>query len=195
VFAKPEAVHMIAHYFDRTMYAKALSAVGRHAESRRVCESVLAGFGPHEGLYVKKFVYQQLALIDAAEGNTENAAHVLEDMIAQLEPFDNPLWSGLAHRDRAKVALVAGDMSAFNRHADIMSTLFHSTKNPALIQQCDQLQAAARAEARGVSSSRALDETTLAFESSQSHMLTMDDMDRFETEAVPSVIPSASEAG
>ena len=66
---------------------------------------------------MKKFVYQQLALIEAAEGDIEDAARILDDMIAQLQPFDNPLWSGLAHRDRAKVALWPAIRRAFERHA------------------------------------------------------------------------------
>jgi tetratricopeptide (TPR) repeat protein len=193
LFASPEAEHMIAHYFDLTLYAKALSALGRHADAKRVCEQTLAGFGPHEALYVKKGLYQQIALTEAAQGNTDAAARILEDLIEQLKAFDNPLWSGLVHRDRARVALVAQDRASFEQHAKAMATLFGGTKNPALIQQCDQLQAAAQAQARGARATRALDETAMAFETSQSRMCTVEDMDRFDTEAMPSSPPPAND--
>jgi tetratricopeptide (TPR) repeat protein len=195
VFASRDAKHMIAHYFDMTIYAKALAAAGRHADAKRVCEQTLASFGPHEALYVKKGLYQQIALSEAAEGNVEQAARILDDMIAQLARFQNPLWSGLAHRDRAKVALVAQDQAAFEHHAKAMATCFGSTKTPALIQQCDQLQAAARAQARGARRTAALDESAMAFESSQSSLFTVDDMDRFQTEAMPSTPPANDQTG
>jgi hypothetical protein len=187
----------LAHYFDLTLYAKALALTGRHAEARLVCERALAGFGPHDAIYVKKGFYQQIALIAAAQGNVEEAARILDDTIKQLEPYDNPLWSGLAHSDRARVALFAQDAAGFEKHARIMSALFHSTRNPALIQQCDQLQAAAQAQAqaRGARSARVLDESAIAFENSQARMLTKQDLDQFETEAVPSTAPANDQVG
>jgi tetratricopeptide (TPR) repeat protein len=190
LLASADAQHMVSHYADMTLYAKSLSAAGRHSDAKRACEQALASIGPQEGLYLKKGLYQQIALIDAAQGNVESAVRILDDLLEQLKPFNNPLWSGLVHRDRAKVALVARDQAAFEQHAQAMATLFAQTKNPALIQQCDQLQAAAKAQARGARSTRALDETALAFESSQTNMCTVDDMDRFETEALPSSPPA-----
>jgi tetratricopeptide (TPR) repeat protein len=189
LFASPDARHMMVHWCDRTMYAKALSALSRHAEAKQVCEELLAGLPAAECLYIRKAPLQQLALAEAALGGVEGAARKLDALIQELAAYDNPLWSGLAHRDRAKVALFADDQPAFERHARAMTDHFHATKTPSLIQQCDLLHAAAKAKA---GNARALDDTAIAFETAQARLCTLDDMDTFETEA-GSVPPLANE--
>jgi tetratricopeptide (TPR) repeat protein len=195
LFASPDAAHTMAHWIDRTMYAKALSALNRHAEAKQVCEDLLAKLSPTEILYVRKAPLQQLALAEAALGDVEGAAHRLDDLIKQLGPYENPLWSGAAHRDRAKVALFANDLAAFDHHAQAMTEYFHATKNPSLIQQCELLQAAAQAQTRSGANPRALDDAAIAFETAQARLCTLDDMDTFETEAGDSLPPAAGEAG
>ncbi len=98
----------------------------------------------------------------------------------------------MAHRDRAKVALAANDHSAFKMHAQLMSALFQRTKNPALVQQCDQLTKVADALSRGSHAVPPLDETAIAFETAQSQLCTADDMEGFTTEDLPSS-PSAND--
>jgi hypothetical protein len=187
LFAKPESKHMMTRNSgDRGLYAKALAAVGRHAESKQVCEAVLADCGPHEFLFVKKGAMQQLALTEAAMGNIQRAEYTLDDVVAKLKPMDNAMWSGMAHRDRAKVALVANDHTAFKLHAQLMNALLQRTKNPTLIQQCDQLTKVAHALSLGSQAMPPLDETAIAFETAQSQLCTADDMEGFTTEDLPS---------
>jgi tetratricopeptide (TPR) repeat protein len=193
LFTSPDAVHTMAHWIDRTMYAKALSALNRHAEAKQVCEDLLARLSPTEILYVRKAPIQQLALAEAGLGELESAARKLDALIKELGPYQNPLWSGAAHRDRAKVALFANDLVAFEHHAHAMTEYFHATKNPSLIQQCDLLHTAAQAQARTGTSPRALDDAAIAFETAQARLCTLDDMDTFETEA-GSMPPAANDA-
>jgi tetratricopeptide (TPR) repeat protein len=194
LFSLPEAEFMMAHWADRTMYARALSALGQHAEARAVCEALLAKVGPDEVIYVRKGAIQQLALALAAGGEIEAATQQLDSLIARLAPYDNPLWSGTAQRERAKVALFAEDQAGFERHARAMTEHYQSTRNPALIQQCDLLYAAAKAQTRGVRQSAALNEAALAFETHQSRVVTSADMDRFETEMMPEGGPANDQA-
>jgi hypothetical protein len=55
--------------------------------------------------------------------------------------YDNPLSLGSVHRDRARVALLAGDATGFAEHMLRMETCFRATENPWLIQQCGRLHA------------------------------------------------------
>jgi hypothetical protein len=190
LFHNGDAEFMMAHWTDRTMYARALSASGRHDDARQVCETLLAKLGPDEVIYVRKGAIQQLALALAASGDGAAATHKLDTLLAELAPYNNPLWSGSAHRDRAKVALFTRDKPCFDAHARAMTELFQSTRNPALIQQCELLYAMAQVQQRGAPKGGALDEVAMAFETHQAGLSTASDMDRFETEALPDLSPA-----
>jgi tetratricopeptide (TPR) repeat protein len=179
LFANPNVDGMVVRCLDRTYYAKALSALGRHAEAKRVCQQALDALHPLDPIYCRKLPMQQQALADAALGDTEGAARALDAIIETLAPYRNPLWSGGAHRDRAKVALFAQDRSAFDEHARAMQESFQSTRNPALIQQCEMLQSAAAMRA---ADPRALDDAAVAFETEQARLVSAETMSGFETE-------------
>jgi tetratricopeptide (TPR) repeat protein len=179
LFAHPNVDCMVVRCLDRTFYAKALSALGRHAEAKRVCEQALAELDPLDPIYIRKFAMQQLALVDAALGDTAGAARALDAIIETLAPYNNPLWSGGAHRDRAKVALFALDRADFDKHARAMEEHFKATRNPALIQQCELLQSAAALTAAGT---QALDDAAIAFESHQARLSSAEANGGFETE-------------
>jgi tetratricopeptide (TPR) repeat protein len=184
LFARPEAAHMMTHWLDRALYTRALMAVQRHADAKRVCEEILAGFGPLDTIYTRQIPLQQLALAEAALGDAEGAAQRLDALLEQVVPQGNPLASGSSHRARARVGLLAGDMAAFERHARAMRDYFAQTENPCLIQQYEQLlQAAARAQAEGEQRSAARDHAALALEVA-ALPITVDDMRSFETEAL-----------
>jgi hypothetical protein len=141
---------------------------------------------------VRKFLLQQLALTDAALGDVVGSAQRLDQLIEQLVPFDNPLWSGGAHRDRAKVALFARDLAAFEHHAREMRQWFQKTRNPSLLQQCVLLQKAA--ESQAARSTRALDEATVSFETDPARLLDLDDMSSFQTESLSQPPPANDQA-
>ncbi|HEX6239800.1 MAG TPA: hypothetical protein VFZ61_02855, partial [Polyangiales bacterium] len=182
LLAKPESANMSTRFSDLLTFAKALSAIGRHASAKQVCQQALAELDPLDGLSVRKFLLAQLALTDAALGDVVGAAERLDQLIEQLAPFDNPLWSGGAHRDRAKVALFAQDREVFERHAQAMQAWFQKTRNPSLLQQCVLLRKAA--ESQAARSTRALDDATVAFETDQARLVNLDAVSSFETESL-----------
>jgi tetratricopeptide (TPR) repeat protein len=179
LFANPNVDCMVARSLDRAYYAKALSALGRHAEAKRVCQEALAALQPLDPIYCRKLLMQQQALADAGLGDIDGAARALDAIIETLAPYNNPLWSGGAHRDRAKVALFAHDRAAFDKHAQAMQQHFQATRNPALIQQCELLQSAALSVAVGT---QALDDAAIAFETDQARLVSQT-LSGFETEA------------
>lgn len=126
---------------ERGRYAEALNHAGRYAEARRVCREALAETAPEDRVYsfLCYVAEQQLALADARLGDVHGAESRLEALLEEADQAANPLLSGSLHRDRANVALIARDESAFDLHARAMARLFRATKNPALIQQCERL--------------------------------------------------------
>jgi tetratricopeptide (TPR) repeat protein len=183
LFARPDAQHMHARWIDRSTYARALAALGRNADAKREFEATLASVtGADHPEFFSFSLQAQLALIEAALGDVALATRMLDDTIAQVSRLSNPLWSGMAHRERAKLALFVQDQAAFEQHAQAVTTLFTGTRTPALIQQCAQLRAAAQAQAAG--GAPALHDAALRLEVTQSGMLTADDMVNFETEGL-----------
>jgi tetratricopeptide (TPR) repeat protein len=192
LFARPDAAHMTASWLDHATYAKALAALGRHAEAKREFEATLAAWTEDYPNYILVSLKQPLALTEAVLGNVDLATRMLDESIAQAERLGNPLWDGTAHRERAKLALFMRDHAAFELHARAMAEHYGATRAPVLIQQCERLRAAAQAQTAGAPSPFALDENALAFETSQARMLTQDDMAHFETEGLASVPPPRS---
>jgi len=122
-------------------WARALSEQGEQERAKQLCEQTLSSKHladcsphPHEPL-----LRQQLALAEAGLANFYEAIELLDAELASRKPRQNPLELGALHRDRAQVALLAGDRAAFSRHFDAMQTFFRATRNPWLIQQCDTL--------------------------------------------------------
>ena len=62
-----------------------------------------------------------------------------------------------------------------------MQKYFQSTRNPALIQQCELLQSAAALQSRGT---LALDDAAIAFETDQARLVSASTLSSFETEAL-----------
>ena len=125
-----------------TLYARALLESDQPEQAKAVCERVLrepdvAVDYPLAGN--RPFVEQQLALAEAALGQPDRAAELLEAQLSRFTEGDNPLLLGELHRDRARVALTARDEAAFALHFGQMQACFRSTGNPWLVQQCDAL--------------------------------------------------------
>lgn len=141
LFREPGVNHCWTWVGDRGRYAEALIAVGRYAEARTVCEDALATLNEKERSYhfLSRVPAQQWALADAQLGNHAAAAARLDALLAEPEPFENPLLRGKLHRDRAHVALLAGDYPLFEEQLRAMALLFRASKNPALVRQCQRL--------------------------------------------------------
>jgi hypothetical protein len=138
-FALPDAQHMLTYPIDRVHYARALCEARRLDEAERVCLQTSAELPADEVRYLVKMPRQQLALARLARGDVVAAKNQLEQLVAELQPFDNPLWLGELHRDLARVALASRDADALRRELDQMSICFHHTENAALIQQSEQV--------------------------------------------------------
>jgi hypothetical protein len=125
---------------ERGRYAEALNGAGEYGKARLVCKQVLASLDPGEREYpfLTHVVEQQLALAEAQLGDVHGAADRLQALMTEVRASENPLLIGSLHRDRAHVARIARDATAFEEHAAAMSKWFRATKNPALIQQCER---------------------------------------------------------
>ncbi len=119
---------------DRILFATVLNAAGQHARAKALCLAL-----PVEGELATALHSAQLALAEAGLGDFASAAQRLDALLVELARADNPLALGNAHRDRAYVALLAGDRPGFDGHFAAMGEAFRRTQNPSLIQQCDGL--------------------------------------------------------
>jgi tetratricopeptide (TPR) repeat protein len=121
--------------------AECLNGLGRHEEALAACREALRLVGGLARVYV--VAYQQLeregALALAALGRTDEAARQLDELLTLHEHDSNPLIVGLLHRDRARIALMADDPRAFERHARATHAEFSRTGNPTLQSQGHRL--------------------------------------------------------
>jgi hypothetical protein len=123
------------------LYASVLNELGLHARARDACERVLGALTESDlSRYTfHDIVRRERAVAEAGLGSTHEACARLDALVHRGEHCWNPLATGLAHRDRALVALRMGDRSGFERHRDAMAEWFRSTRNPALVAQCERL--------------------------------------------------------
>jgi tetratricopeptide (TPR) repeat protein len=137
----------------RTYYAQALNLAGRHERAKRVLVEALALTDPKDAVVAMHFseARRQLALAEAGLGDRARAAALLDELFELYGPLKNPLLLGLFHKARAEIALRAFDRADFEVHLERMHDCFHSTENPALIAQWEELHD--RASATGLRSS------------------------------------------
>jgi hypothetical protein len=144
VFADPDAWLLPTWYMDRTFYAAALLALEQADRAKAVClEALQEGRVQEATPYMMRIPNQQLALIETALGNHARARELLEQLLPVVLASESPLAIGALHRDQARVALLAHDSAAFDKHFEAMLGAFRKSKNPALIQQCRRLLAEA----------------------------------------------------
>jgi tetratricopeptide (TPR) repeat protein len=140
LFAQPRAELMPAHRIDKATYARALCAVGRAEDAQQICSSMVAALPANDTLSYIRGVTQQLAACELALGKHALARERLEQLLALVAPGENPLWLGLLHRDLARIALSAQDEAGYRVHERAMEQHFAVTRNPALMQQIEQLR-------------------------------------------------------
>lgn len=142
-----------SNHFDRTLYAVALNAVGKHERAREVCLELLNG-DPASATLLTHTVLPPLALAEAQLGRHERAKELMDHCIKLITPSDNPLFLGNAHRDSAQVALLAEDRQAYAQHFEAMKRYYGATQNPSLIRQIERSAGAASRAGLGSSSGR-----------------------------------------
>jgi tetratricopeptide (TPR) repeat protein len=141
VLEAPRRHRVVNWQAEQAHRAQALNALGRHADARALCQALVAETRDCD--WRMRFIYQpalqELALSEALLGDVAGAAARLDRLLAELEPLGNPLLSGSVRRDRCRVALLARDAAEFEcQHAKLVEH-FRATRNPCLIQQCEQL--------------------------------------------------------
>jgi hypothetical protein len=139
---------------DRGLYAAALNAAGQHARAREVCVELLGPPPYHESAIRRVTALPQLALAEAGLGNHPFAATLMDDYFASIEASGNALQLGNAHRDRARIATLAGDKAAYELHFAAMKRSYATTQNSSLISQIDLTESAAQRSGISGSSGR-----------------------------------------
>lgn len=142
-------LHPEQHYVRQHVLAalaEAHLALGETSDARRVTATGLErSDDPEVGLFpVHVRCTRAMALAEAADGEHEAAAGRLDAMIGRAIPLASPSLSGGLHEARARVALHAGDETAFAMHYAETESWFRSTRNPALIARLERLGKAHR---------------------------------------------------
>lgn len=144
VIDTPEASGLITRVINRALHARLLSAAGNHARAIEVCTAQMAQPEQQgEQTPAMRYLQRQLAIAEAGVGRFAQASERAEAQLALALPLGNPFEIGACHRDRARIALVAGDGPTFEAHLAAMEAAFRATKNPCLMAQVDALVAAA----------------------------------------------------
>ncbi|HEX4335782.1 MAG TPA: protein kinase [Polyangiaceae bacterium] len=123
--------------------AEAYNETGRSERAAELCEQVVAGFTEGDRL-VAAFtvdVELQLAIADARCGRPADAERRLAELLALHTPNRGAVTLGRIHRAWAEVARAAGDADLLRYHRASMDHWFRSTKNPALVAECERYRA------------------------------------------------------
>jgi tRNA A-37 threonylcarbamoyl transferase component Bud32/tetratricopeptide (TPR) repeat protein len=145
VFAREIARRLPSYPVERSLHARALSALGDFAAAKALCLALIEEVqsSGRDSDHIHLLVYQQLALAEAGLGNSERAVELLEGCFTRAQRHENPLSLGMIHRQLALLAARKGDSAGFEQHFTAMTQHFGATENPRLLQQCDVLRAEA----------------------------------------------------
>jgi tetratricopeptide (TPR) repeat protein len=150
LLASPKAKTLPTWRADRAFYGRALAADGQHERAIALYRGLLEQL-PADLTRFQIFVQAPVLFLAESElaiGELDAAAARLERRLAEIGHTENPLNLGSLHQVRARAALRAADVAGFLEHFDQMARWFKATRNPCLIQQCDEL--ATEASAAGV---------------------------------------------
>jgi Protein kinase domain/AAA ATPase domain len=122
-------------------WVECMNALGEHEAALQRAEHALAQIGRARETVAA--AYQQLEREQASAlsglGRHQQAAALLDGLIARHGHHDHPLLIGLLHRDRARVAASANDAPSFAQHLAEARKRFVATGNPALLAQVRRL--------------------------------------------------------
>lgn len=125
-----------------------LVRTSRSAEALRVASEALAGFR-RQGLVVPAGPFPSIQIPMAfAEAGLDLQEEAAARLDALIESFGNRVESyvprGVAHEERARLALVQGDKAAFELHAERAAEVYRTSRMPSLARRHATLMAAAR---------------------------------------------------
>ena len=130
----------VAYERIRSFFAQALNLAGEHERAKVIAQEIIARMVDADRRMVHFIEPQrQLALAEAGLGNFPEALRILHELLTKHGAEDNRLIVGLLHKARAEVALSMGDAAACETHMREMEQRFRSTRNPALIAQCERM--------------------------------------------------------
>ncbi len=144
--------------------AETLLAAGDLERAKEVARATLAfGRDPEVVLVHATFrAARTLALAEAAQGNVEEAAKLLDRAIEEARATSIPSVMGSLHEGRARVAAAARDGAELSVHLAEMDRWFRPTRNPALIARCERLAELQQPELTGEAAMLAAAEETVA---------------------------------
>jgi hypothetical protein len=130
----------------RGYMARGHNLSGDHVQAKNVCERALAHVTEADREYVMHFLTLdlELAVAEAALGQTADALRRLEKLIARYGKHEHRLALGLIHETRACIAWAAGNTEIYEQSLAEVERWFLSTREPALIAKYKRI-----AELRG----------------------------------------------
>lgn len=131
----------------RGHFARALNRAGEHARAKQLLIETLAHVGDAERA-TRVLCFEprrQLAIAEAALGEVSTAMLLLEAMLQEYRPDDNPLLLGVLHHTRAQLAFQAEMQSVFEDNLVLADMYFRATGNPMLVAQASALRQRATA--------------------------------------------------
>jgi tetratricopeptide (TPR) repeat protein len=127
-------------------HARALLALGRTTQAREIIER--ARTHVHPGDFAFTFLYLDLeiahALVETAEGRLEEAIAHIETLLGRHRNQQGPLTLCRLHEVRARFALLADDMPAFEEHIGEFERWARGTENPSLVARFKRLEGEGR---------------------------------------------------
>ncbi|HEX6240045.1 MAG TPA: hypothetical protein VFZ61_04100, partial [Polyangiales bacterium] len=116
VIDTPEARGLMTRVINQALYARLLNAVGAHARAVEVCtQLMLRPEQQGEDTPAMRCLQRELAVAEAGVGKFTEAIERIEAQRARALLLANPLELGACHRDRARIALIAGDQPTFDQ--------------------------------------------------------------------------------
>jgi tetratricopeptide (TPR) repeat protein len=145
-FATQAAVMLPSYPIERGMHVQALCALGDFQAARTVALKLIEEVeaSGRDGDYIMLVSRVGLARAEAGLGNFARALELIDSCFERASRYGNPLAIGSVHRERAQVAVLAGDPESFVTSLAAMTEQFAATENPWLIQQCDVVRAAGK---------------------------------------------------
>jgi hypothetical protein len=122
---------------------RALNGLARHEEARALAEETIR-LSEEDRDYVAMNLrlWIELCIAHAGLGEFDVAKSKLKELFVRHEKNENPMTLGSLHATGAEIAMFEGDAAAFDAHVKNMERWFRSTKNPALVAQCESLRRA-----------------------------------------------------
>jgi hypothetical protein len=122
--------------------AKGHNLLGDHEQAKRICEEALEHVSDPDRDYAAHFMPLEieLALADAALGQSDAALARIDGLLARFQRCDHPLVLGALNEARARIAHLAGNQEAFERSLAETERWFVATEAPFLVSQCKRLR-------------------------------------------------------